>query len=46
MIRLEPKDLTNPEMRAKLAAAADMSPGDFGRAFATAVGLTTEEAAA
>lgn len=46
MIRLEPKDLTNPEMRAKLAAAANMSPGDFGRAFATAVGLTTEEAAA
>ena len=46
MIRLEPKDLTNPEMRAKLAAAASMSPGDFGRAFATAVGLTAEEAAA
>jgi 6-phosphofructokinase 1 len=40
MIRLEPKNLTNPEMRAKLAEAANMSPVDFGRAFALAVGLT------
>jgi len=40
------EDLTNPESRAKLAEAANMPPGDFGRAFAPAVGLTSEEAAA
>ena len=45
MIRLEPKNLTDPKMRASLAEAANMSPGDFGRAFAPAVGLTTGEAA-
>jgi 6-phosphofructokinase 1 len=44
MIRLEPQNLTNPEMRAKLAEAANMSPADFGRAFASAVGLTEQEA--
>lgn len=44
MIRLEPQNLTNPEMRAKLAEAAQMSPVDFGRAFACAVGLTEQQA--
>jgi 6-phosphofructokinase len=43
MIRLETRNLTNPEMRAKLAEAANMTPGDFGKAFATAVGLTEQE---
>jgi 6-phosphofructokinase 1 len=45
MIRLEARNLTNPEMRAKLAEAANMTPGDFGKAFAGAVGLSEQEAA-
>jgi hypothetical protein len=32
-------------MRAKLAEAANMTPGDFSKAFASAVGLTQQEAA-
>jgi 6-phosphofructokinase 1 len=44
MIRLEPRNLTNPEMRARLAEAANMTPGDFGKAFASAVGLTEQGA--
>jgi 6-phosphofructokinase 1 len=45
MIRLEARNLTDPEMRAKLAEAANMTPGDFSKAFATVVGLTEQEAA-
>jgi 6-phosphofructokinase 1 len=46
MIRLEPKDLTNPKMIDKLAEAAHMLPTDFRRAFAPAAELTAEERAA
>ena len=41
MIRLEPRDLTNPERLDRLAAAADQSPDDFQKDFGSAVGLTT-----
>ena len=34
MIRLERRDLANPDMVAQLAAAADMSPEEFGQEFA------------
>ena len=37
MIRLEQRDLANPEMRIRLADAAGMSPEEFGREFASAV---------
>jgi ATP-dependent phosphofructokinase / diphosphate-dependent phosphofructokinase len=46
MIRLEPKDLTNPKMIEKLAEAAHMLPGDFRQAFASAAELTAQEKAA
>lgn len=45
MIRLELRDLTKPDTLAQLAETVSMSPGDFGRAFAPPVGLTTKEAA-
>jgi ATP-dependent phosphofructokinase / diphosphate-dependent phosphofructokinase len=40
MIRLEPQNLTNLEMRAKLAQAARMSTEDFVREFTDSVALT------
>jgi 6-phosphofructokinase len=46
MIRLEPKDLTNPKMIDKLAEAAHMLPGDFRQAFAPTAELTAAERAA
>jgi 6-phosphofructokinase 1 len=46
MIRLEPKDLSNPKLVDKLAEAAHMLPGDFRRAFAPAAELTAAERAA
>ena len=46
MIRLEKHDLANPEMRIKLADAAGMSPGEFGREFASAADWDAELAAA
>jgi 6-phosphofructokinase 1 len=39
MIRLEREDLENPEMLAKLAAAAKMTPEEFKKKFAHVVGL-------
>ncbi len=39
MIRLERKDLEDPEMLAKLAAAAKMTPEEFKAKFAHVVGL-------
>jgi ATP-dependent phosphofructokinase / diphosphate-dependent phosphofructokinase len=39
MIRLERDDLENPEMLAKLAAAAKMTPEEFKKKFAHVVGL-------
>ncbi len=39
MIRLERQDLENPEMLAKLAAAAKMTPEEFKKKFAHVVGL-------
>jgi ATP-dependent phosphofructokinase / diphosphate-dependent phosphofructokinase len=46
MIRLEPKDLTDPQMIDKLAEATHMLPGDFRQAFApTAEPTATERAA-
>ena len=38
MIRLEPRDLEDPEMRTKLAKAANMDPDEFERKFAPIVG--------
>jgi 6-phosphofructokinase 1 len=46
MIRLEPRDLTNPDTLAQLAQTAGMSPAEFNQAFAPAVALTNEEVAA
>ena len=46
MIRLEKRDLANPEMRIKLADAAGMSPEEFGREFAPATTWEAEPAAA
>ena len=46
MIRLEQRDLANPEMRIKLADAAGMSPEEFGREFASATNWDAELAAA
>ena len=46
MIRLEQRDLANPEMRTKLADAAGMSPQEFGREFASAINWDAEMAAA
>ena len=39
MIRLERSDLENPEMLAKLASAAKMTPEQFKARFAQAAGL-------
>ena len=46
MIRLEQRDLANPEMRIKLAHAAGMSPEEFQREFASAANWDAELAAA
>ena len=46
MIRLEQRDLEEPGMRGKLAAAAGMSPEDFGREFAFVTKWGTEPSAA
>ena len=46
MIRLERRDLADPGMRSKLAAAANMSPEDFEREFAPAAIWEAEKAAA
>jgi 6-phosphofructokinase 1 len=43
MIRLEQHDLQDPEMRAKLAAAGQMTPREFARSFTAAVTLAAEE---
>ena len=43
MIRLEPSDLEQPEMRAKLAMAAGMEPSEMVRRFAPIVGLHEEQ---
>ena len=40
MIRLGPHDLEDPEMRAKLAETARMTPKAFKKKFASAVSLT------
>ena len=40
MIRLEPPDLQDPKMLAKLAAAANMTPQEFERAFAHVTSLS------
>jgi 6-phosphofructokinase len=42
MIRLEQRDLQDPEMRAKLAEAAHMTPREFARTFAAAITLSQE----
>jgi 6-phosphofructokinase 1 len=42
MIRLEPRDLVNPDTLAELAKTAGMSPEEFGRDFSPAVALTNE----
>jgi 6-phosphofructokinase len=44
MIRLEPPDLQDPEMLAKLAAAANMTPEEFERTFAHVTSLRGGEA--
>ena len=44
MIRLEPGDLQNPEMLARLAAAAKITSEEFERTFAHAAGLSDREA--
>ena len=44
MIRLEPGDLEQPEMRAKLAMAAGMESSEMERRFAPIIGLREEEA--
>ena len=46
MIRLEKHDLANPKMRIKLADAAGMSPGEFGKEFASAADWDAQLAAA
>lgn len=46
MIRLEQRDLFDPEMRSKLAAAAHVSPDDFVREFAPAAQWGAEQVAA
>lgn len=46
MIRLEQRDLANPEMRIKLADAAGMSPEEFGQEFASATNWDAELAPA
>ena len=46
MIRLEQRDLANPDMRSRLAEAAHMSPEEFGREFASATIWGEEQAAA
>jgi 6-phosphofructokinase 1 len=43
MIRLEARDLEDASMRVKLAEAAKMTPQEFERTFAPAVGLTQGE---
>ncbi len=43
MIRLEPPDLQDPKMLAKLAAAAKMTPQEFERAFAHVTSLSVRE---
>ncbi len=43
MIRLEPGDLKDASMRAKLAEAAKTTPEEFQRTFAPIVGLTQDE---
>ena len=40
MIRLERRDLEDPEMRVKLAEASKMTPEEFEQKFASAVGLS------
>jgi 6-phosphofructokinase 1 len=45
MIRLEPRDLQDPERLAKLAAAAMITTQEFERTFAHAAGLSDREAA-
>ena len=39
MIRLENKDLADPDMKLRLATAAKMEPDEFERRFAPVVGL-------
>jgi 6-phosphofructokinase len=46
MIRLEQRDLLDPEMRSKLAAAAHMSPDEFVREFAPVAQWGVEQVAA
>ncbi|MDA0734194.1 MAG: diphosphate--fructose-6-phosphate 1-phosphotransferase [Chloroflexi bacterium] len=46
MIRLESRDLNNPDTLAKLAETANMSPSDFSHAFSPVMGLTNEGAVA
>ena len=46
MIRLEQRDLANPDMRSKLAQAANISPEEFGREFASATSWGEERSAA
>lgn len=46
MIRLEPQDLANPEMLAKLAQAANMSTNDFRETYAPVAGLSPTVAVA
>jgi hypothetical protein len=45
MIRLEQRDLLDPQMRAELARAARMDDREFCRTFAPVVGLTPEQIA-
>ena len=42
MIRLKRHDLADPEIRAKLAEAANLSPEEFARTFASGVELAAE----
>ncbi len=44
MIRLEPSDLEQPEMRAKLAMAAGMESSELEHRFAPIIGLREEQA--
>lgn len=46
MIRLEQRDLANPDMRIRLAEAANMSPEEIGREFASATNWGEEQAVA
>ncbi len=42
MVRLEPRDLEDPQLRSRLAAEANMSPEEFQREYAGAVGISPQ----